>query len=77
MTHLGRTAFETYVQAMGGVAFDGKPIPSWDELDGDADRTRGAWSSAAVAAVEAFFESQIRALVDALVQDDENGQTNT
>lgn len=43
---LGQIAFEAYVLDIGGLTYDGKPIPSWDNL---TDRVRKAWEMAAIA----------------------------
>jgi hypothetical protein len=40
----GREAFNTYGFAVGGLTWDGKPIPQWEEL---TDRIRLAWVMAA------------------------------
>lgn len=44
---LGRIAFEAYREAVGGKTFDGKPIPGWADLHGDADKIRAGWEAAA------------------------------
>lgn len=40
----GRQAFATYSFAVGGLTWDGKPIPKWEEL---TDKIRLAWVMAA------------------------------
>lgn len=44
---LPREMWEAYCKKAGGVTFDGKPLPTWDELG--ADR-RACWQAAADAA---------------------------
>ncbi len=44
---LGQIAFEAYVNAVGGQTYDGQPIPGWEDLSGDGDKTRAAWQHAA------------------------------
>ena len=46
MTVAGRRAFETYNAAVGGVTWDGKPIPGWDAV---TDKVRDGWRMAALA----------------------------
>lgn len=47
---LGRIAFEAYDKKRGGLTFDGKPTPRWEQL---GDPIREAWCVAAEAAVAA------------------------
>jgi len=42
----GRIAFESYNNAVGGVTWDGKPIPGWDAV---TDKVREGWRTAAFA----------------------------
>ncbi len=44
MVTLGMIAWNTYKVAVGGTTFDGKPLPSWDEL---GERQRIGWEEAA------------------------------
>lgn len=44
---LGQVAFEAYNAAVGGLTWDGKPIPGWDQI---TDKIRAAWNTAARAA---------------------------
>lgn len=46
----GRAAFEAYNIAVGGLTWDGKPIPGWDAV---TDKVREGWRVAAMAAVDA------------------------
>lgn len=46
---LGQVAFEAYRAEVGGLTFDGKPIPGWDELHGDRLKVQGGWEAAAQA----------------------------
>lgn len=44
---LGRDAFDTYNHAVGGVTWDGKPIPGWDQV---TDKVRDGWRMAGLSA---------------------------
>lgn len=46
LTRLGRRAFESYNFAVGGLTWDGKPIPGWDAV---TDHVRDGWRMAALA----------------------------
>jgi hypothetical protein len=46
---LGQIAFEAYNEAKGGVTYDGKPIPPWEDV---GDAVRSAWEAAARAVWE-------------------------
>jgi hypothetical protein len=39
----GRTAYTAYRDAVGGRAYDGQPIPGWDDLP---DKVRTGWTAA-------------------------------
>ncbi len=43
----GQIAFEAYNDSVGGVTWDGKPIPAWGEV---TDKVRAGWTAAAKAA---------------------------
>lgn len=49
-----KQAYETYNKAVGGVAFNGDPLPSWDEFAADESKQKqvGAW----IAVGELFFD---------------------
>jgi len=42
---IGRCAFNTYNRAVGGVTWDGRPIPGWDAVTG---HVRDGWRMAAL-----------------------------
>lgn len=42
----GRLAFETYNATVGGVTWDGKPIPGWEAV---TEKVRDGWRTAALA----------------------------
>ncbi len=48
---MGQVAFEAYREAVGGVAYDGKPIPGWWELSGDTKTVQDGWEAAALAVI--------------------------
>jgi len=47
LTIAGREAFETYNHAVGGVTWNGLPIPGWDDV---TEHVRDGWRVAALAA---------------------------
>lgn len=51
MKSLGQIAFEAYNASKGGLTWDGKPIPPWDELSGDKAAVQAAWQVAAEAVI--------------------------
>jgi len=48
-----------YVEAVGGVAYDGKPLPEWDEFRADPAKRKqsDAWVAVAVEADELLHDS--------------------
>lgn len=52
----GQIAFEAYNESKGGLTYDGKPIPPWDELSGDKAAVHRAWEAAANALVDDYKE---------------------
>lgn len=46
----GQIAWEAYAKAVGGLTYDGKPLPTWDEL---GDRQKEGWEKAAAAVLDA------------------------
>lgn len=44
----GKMAFGNYVVSKGGVTYDNKPIPRWDDL---SDEVRTAWCVAALSVI--------------------------
>lgn len=51
MTSFGQIAFEAYSQSTGGKTYDGRDIPTWDEL---TERIQQAWEAAAQAIIAQF-----------------------
>lgn len=43
----GRLAWDAYAKAVGGITFDGKPLPEWKDL---GERQKNGWGKAAEAA---------------------------
>jgi hypothetical protein len=41
---IGQLAFEAYSEQMGGVTYDNKPIPTWDQV---SKSVRDGWHKAA------------------------------
>lgn len=56
----GRAAFESYKEDRKGIAYDGKPIPEWQNLDPGVQH---AWEASAkkVVAYHEFKKSLIKA----------------
>lgn len=50
--------YSTYCAAVGGVAFDGKPLPPWEEFSHDPNKQKQAdgWREVAKAAAAAVFD---------------------
>ena len=42
---VAKDLYETYCEAVGGVAFNGDPLPSWEEFSQDPNKTKqsNAW----------------------------------
>lgn len=51
----GQIAFEAYREAVGSVAYDGTPIPQWEEVSGTV---RYGWHMAAVAVTKNYLEAK-------------------
>lgn len=50
---VAKVLYTTYCEAVGGVAFNGDPLPNWEEFAADPDKTKqsGAWLATADAAM--------------------------
>lgn len=50
---LAKELYETYCQSVGGVAFNGDPLPSWDDFSTDPTKQKQTigWKSVAGRAV--------------------------
>lgn len=57
---LGKTAWDTYKDTVGGKAFNGDPLPTWEEMEKDPAKTQivCAWQASALAVAVAFSELQ-------------------
>lgn len=55
---LAADLYETYCQAVGGVAYDGKPLPSAEEFFADPakDKQSKGWLKVAEAALDSLCE---------------------
>jgi hypothetical protein len=49
MSEQARRGYEGYAESTGGKTFDGRQMPTWDELP---DRIQEAWRAAIVAAID-------------------------
>ena len=50
----GRAGYLAYAESTGGKTFDGRNMPSWDDLPG---RIQEAWNAAAKAIAKEVFDS--------------------
>jgi hypothetical protein len=50
---LGRRAYDAYNDARGGVAYDGSPIPPWDQVN---EGIQQGWARGAQAIVNTLIE---------------------
>jgi hypothetical protein len=50
----GRAGYVAYAETTGGKTFDGREMPSWDELPG---RIQEAWNAAAKAMAKEVYDS--------------------
>lgn len=53
MNDYARIGYEAYREASGGTTFDGRPMPTWDELESlpHGERTRKLWTLLFAAAI--------------------------
>lgn len=49
--NVARQLYEVYCRAVGGIAFNGDPLPSWEEFSKDASKLKQANGWRAVAEV--------------------------
>lgn len=64
---LGQIAYEAYNRAKGGLTYDGKPIPPWDDLvkpTGEPPGTVPPAGSAVQSAWEVAADAAVQATVD-------------
>lgn len=47
--HAARTAYEAYIANSGGLAWDGRPCPTWDKLLADRSPVCSHWCAAVIA----------------------------
>lgn len=50
---MAKSMYDAYAKEAGGITFDGKPLPTWDELGEDR---QNCWCAAALAAEEYLSE---------------------
>ena len=48
----GQVAYEAYAKAVGGKAWNGEPLKTYDELP---ERIKDAWSTAAMAVIHKYM----------------------
>lgn len=58
MSALGKVAWNTYKESVGGKSINGDPLPEWEALCTDPSKAKIviAWKSSAIAVAEAFAE---------------------
>lgn len=49
----GQINYEAYNESKGGLTYDGKPIPSWDENDNQS--VKDGWEAGANAVIDAYI----------------------
>lgn len=65
---LGKTNFDAYKDCVGGTAYDGKPIPEWEDVD---PKIRMAWVQGALAVINREYGAR---LADIWEADHENNK---
>jgi hypothetical protein len=65
-----RIGYDAYRSASGGTTYDGRPMPTWDELEAlpHGERTRRLWEAAAMAIGEAADVGGVEARRAAFMQ---------
>lgn len=53
MKSYGQTAYEAYAKSTGGLTFDGRQMPEWDDL---WQNIQNAWEAAALGAITAWAD---------------------
>ena len=71
-THIAKLMWDAYAIQAGGKTFDGKPLPTWDELGDDRQSCWGAAASVTADRIEKL-EAALREIVGAL-DDPKGGQ---
>jgi hypothetical protein len=56
-----KNAYEAYAESTGGLTFDGRKMPTWNDLP---ERIRNAWEAAARAAREFSAPDTLPRIVD-------------
>jgi hypothetical protein len=71
-THIAKLMWDAYAIQAGGKTFDGKPLPTWDEL---GDERQSCWVAAASVAANRIekLEAALREIIGAL-NDPKGGQ---
>jgi len=54
---LGKAAYDTYCEAVGGMSVGGDKLPTWDEQVANRPKVAQAWRKAAIAAVHKYAMS--------------------
>lgn len=58
IVEIARKMWEAYSERAGGVTYDGKPLPTWDELGTERQL---CWAAAAMAARDAIGKAEDKA----------------
>mgnify|MGYP001586076291 CR=1 FL=1 len=57
----GIIGYETYAKFTGGKTWDGKPMPTWEDLP---EKIQGAWGASGEAVVESYIDSMVQEWCD-------------
>ena len=62
-THIAKLMWDAYAFRAGGITFDGKPLPTWDELGEDR---QSCWVAAASVTADRIkkLEAAMREIID-------------
>lgn len=56
----GQIGYEAYAAHTGGKTFDGRDMPTWEQVVASGTKVAGAWEAAAAAIVAATTEAAMR-----------------
>ena len=57
MKSLGQIGYEAYAEHTGGKTFDGRDMPTWEQVQASGTKVAGAWEAAAKAIAESARET--------------------
>lgn len=59
----GRIGYEAYAESTGGKTWDGRDMPTWEQLAGNTPKIATAWEAAAAAIANALAEEPLPSTV--------------